>query len=130
MTAPPPPPPPNDANPVLAEALAQLEKFGYGDRTGDAARDWARLKSDFATPPPDLDRLSPPARAAAERYIAGKRRADALLGACEAAHAEMLAHGLDRRRTESYAQVRDAYEDSVEAFAAAGAEVARCLSAG
>lgn len=129
MTAP-PPPPPNDANPVLAAALAQLEKFGYGDQANDTARDWARLKSDFASPPPDLDRLSPEARAAAERYIAGKRRADALLAACEAAHAEILAHGLDRQRTESYARVRDAYEDSVEAFAAAAAEVARFLGAG
>ena len=122
-------PPPNDANPTLAEALAHLERFSTGDQASDAARDWARLKSDFATPPPDLDRLSPAARAAAERYVAHKRRADALLGICERAHAEMLAHGLDRQRTESYALTRDAYEDSVEAFAAAGAAVARCLGA-
>ena len=122
------------ANPVLERALAYLGRYGYRggaprpvevDR--DPAADWARLKSDFDAPVPAFDALADKARDAAERYLALKHDADALLAACEAAHREILDDGIAVERTERYAVVRDAYEDKIEDFGAARAALAATL---
>ena len=122
------------ANPVLERALAHLGRYGYrGGTTGpveierDAAADWARLTSDFDALVPEFGALADTSRDAAERYLALRHDADALLAACEAAHREILDDGIAVERTERYAAVRDAYEDKVEEFGAARGTLAAAL---
>jgi hypothetical protein len=122
--------PPSEANPTLARTLARLERYGYRATIADDAETWRKLRGDFEhAAEQELAALPPATKAAAEHYLACKRKSDRLLTACETAHAEILERGLDRERSEAYAIVRDAYEDSVEAFGTAGAEVARSLKA-
>lgn len=122
--------PPSDANPTLAQALTRLERYGYRTAVADDAESWRILRGDFNNAA-DLELAALPAetQAAVTHYLACKRESDRLLAACEAAHAEILKSGLDQERSEAYAVVRDAYDDSVEDFGTAGAEVARCLRA-
>ncbi len=122
--------PPSDANPTLANALARLERYGFRAPEIDAAEAWRKLRDDFDTAKGvEFAALPSEAQAAVEHYLACKHESDRLLAACEAAHTDILECGLDRQRSEAYAVLRDAYEDSVEDFGAAGVEVARSLKA-
>jgi hypothetical protein len=122
--------PPSDSNPTLARALTRLERYGYGAAVADDAETWRSLRGDFDNAAAlELAALPDETQATITHYLACKRESDRLLAACEAAHAEILQDGLNRARSEAYAVVRDAYDDSVEDFGTAGAEVARCLRA-
>lgn len=103
----------------------QLARFGYtADHDAqDAApcdAEWAILKGDFLTLKrsrvPDLGDLPDPARRQAEAYVAHRRQLDRLMEACDAVHLAIRDRGADADLVEHYAEVRDAYEDAVEAF--------------
>ncbi|MDP6951589.1 MAG: hypothetical protein QGF53_02410 [Alphaproteobacteria bacterium] len=120
--------PPSDANPTLARALARLERYGYRNAVTDDVAAWRALRGDFdGADTLELFDLPSAAKGAVTHYLACKRNSDRLLATCEAAHAGILKDGLDRARSEAYAVVRDAYEDSVEDFGAAGAAVSASL---
>ena len=124
------------SNPVLEKSLDRLSRYGHRRNPTEApetpATEWARLKSDFTEPGgamvPNFDDLPADAQAAARHYLDLKREADQLLSACEAAHGDILRHGLDVARVDDYAVVRDAYEDKVEEFGAARLVVSEALA--
>ncbi len=134
---------PAPANPVLDRGLQALARFGYGtgriaavpaaasESAAHWSAQWADLAGDFAgvEAVPAYARLSPDQAAAARRYMTLRIEADALLDRCRAAHGEILAAGITTDRIESYAIVRDAYEDKVEAFGAARDALAALLTA-
>ena len=113
-----------------------LARFGYryagaGDWFEDWSEMWDLLRGDFATDArPDVPAyadLSESQRAAAEDYMARRLTADRRLVACEKAHREMLAEGINNDLVELYSAVREAYEESVEAFGDARERLAALL---
>lgn len=95
---------------------------------------WAKLKGDFATGAtgvvPDYDVLTDGQQDAARAYMELRLQADRRLMACEKAHKEILAEGIDVELVELYTAAREAYEDTVIAFGEARERLAQLLSDG
>ena len=121
-------------NRLFADGRAVLARFGY--RHLDALPDeagfdwvglWDQLRGDFATHEhpivPPLDALSGETADAARAYMRCGLDADLKLDRCEALHARLFGEGIATGLVEEYAHARDAYEDAVEAFGAAGARL-------
>lgn len=124
-------------NRLFADGRSILARFGYRHVENGAERDdwtamWDLLRPDFATAEqPDIatyDVLSEEAQSLARAYMRVRLEADRNLEACERLHVQLYADGIDKARVEDYAVVRDAYEDSVEAFGAAREKLAPHLS--
>ena len=124
-------------NRLFADGRSILARFGYRHVENGAERDdwtamWDLLRPDFATADqPDIatyDVLSEEAQSLARTYMRVRLEADRNLEACERLHVQLYADGIDKDRVEDYAVVRDAYEDSVEAFGAARERLAPHLS--
>ncbi|HYH21054.1 MAG TPA: hypothetical protein VD995_20805 [Azospirillum sp.] len=126
-------------NRLFPDGRAVLARFGYrpldrlpADDEVDWAALWEQLRGDFATHAnpvvPSYDRLHGPAAAAARDYMRQGLAADVGLDRCEALHVSLFADGIATDRVEAYAQARDAYEDSVEAFGAARTRLAGLLA--
>ncbi|PWC45897.1 hypothetical protein [Azospirillum sp. TSO22-1] len=125
-------------NRLLIDGRAVLARYGYRhmEAMPDAgAVDWAalwdQLRGDFATHDhptvPLLGALSGEAAAAARAYMVCGLDADLKLDRCEALHVRLFGEGIATDLVENYAVARDAYEDAVEAFGAAGARLTRLL---
>ena len=124
-------------NRLFADGRSILARFGYRHVENGAERDdwtamWDLLRPDFATADqPDIATygvLSEEAQSLARTYMRVRLEADRNLEACERLHVQLYADGIDKDRVEDYAVVRDAYEDSVEAFGAARERLAPHLS--
>ncbi len=124
-------------NRLFADGRSILARFGYRHVANGAERDdwaamWDLLRPDFATAErPDIatyDVLSEEAQSLARAYMRVRLEADRNLEACERLHVQLYADGIDKDVVEDYAVVRDAYEDSVEAFGAAREKLAPHLS--
>ena len=124
-------------NRLFADGRSILARFGYRHVENGAERDdwaamWDLLRPDFATAErPDIatyDVLSEEAQSLARAYMRVRLEADRNLEACERLHVQLYADGIDKDRVEDYAVVRDAYEDSVEAFGDAREKLAPHLS--
>lgn len=125
-------------NRLLRDGRAVLARYGYrhleampdGD-TFEWAALWDQLRGDFATHEhpavPALGALSGAAADAARAYMACGLDADRKLDRCEELHARLFREGIATGLVEDYAAARDAYEDAVEAFGAAGARLTRLL---
>ncbi|HEY0833718.1 MAG TPA: hypothetical protein VGE72_07390 [Azospirillum sp.] len=128
-------------NRLFPDSRAVLARFGYRhlDRLpADDAVDWAGLwedlRGDFATHAHPrvlaFGQLEGAALDAARDYIRRGLAADLALDRCEALHVSLYADGISTGRVEAYAEARDAYEDSVEAFGAARTRLAGLLTSG
>ena len=124
-------------NRLFADGRSILARFGYRHDENGAERDdwtamWDLLRPDFATADQlDIaayDALSEEAQSLARAYMRIRLEADRNLEACERLHVQLYADGIDKDRVEDYAVVRDAYEDSVEAFGDAREQLAPHLS--
>lgn len=124
-------------NRLFADGRSILARFGYRHLENGADRDdwaamWDLLRPDFATvEQPKIsayDALSEEAQSLARAYMRIRLEADRNLEACERLHVQLYADGIDKDRVEDYAVVRDAYEDSVEAFGDAREKLAPHLS--
>lgn len=92
---------------------------------------WDELRGDFTTAAcpavPAFAELSAPAREVARVYIRHRLLCDVALTRCEELHRDLFARGIGTDAVEAYAVARDAFEDSVEAFGAAGRRLAALL---
>lgn len=125
-------------NRLLSDGRAVLARYGYrrleampDDGAVDWAALWDQMRGDFATHDhPALlpfDALSGDAAVAAHAYMVCALDADLRLDRCEALHLRLFGEGIATGLVEDYALARDAYEEAVEAFGAAGARLARLL---
>jgi len=123
-------------DPLVEGARSVLRQYGYrhlaaGEARDDWAEMWRLLKGDFTTlshpDVPDFDALPEPAREAAQEYMRRRLIADHLLDQCQAAHARVHGGGIETANVEAYAEAREAYEHSVEAFGAAREAAAEAL---
>jgi hypothetical protein len=125
-------------NRLLRDGRAVLARYGYRHLEAmpdagsfDWAALWDQLRGDFATQHhpvvPPLDALSGEAAEAARAYMVCGLDADLKLDRCEALHVRLFGEGIATGLVEEYAAARDAYEDAVEAFGAAGARLSRLL---
>lgn len=112
-------------NRLFSGGRSVLARYGYRPvAPGEAREDWAEmwdlLRGDFAAGAvPAYDALEPSTQAAAREYMARRLIADRNLEACERWHVRLFGEGVRTDAVERYADARDAYEHSVEAFGAA-----------
>jgi hypothetical protein len=113
---------------LVEGARSVLRKYGYrhledGQTRSDWPEMWELLKGDFVAAPgtgiPAYAALSAELQEAARTYMERRLIADHLLDKCREAHAALYREGIDPVRVEAYADAREAYEQSVEAFGAA-----------
>jgi hypothetical protein len=115
-------------NTLFSSGRSVLAKFGYRHlEDGEVREDWAAmwdlLRGDFTGaaggPVPAFSDLEAGTQAAAREYMARRLIADRNLERCERLHVAIYTGGVRTDAVERYADARDAYEHSVEAFGAA-----------
>lgn len=116
-------------NTLFSSGRSVLAKFGYrhlddGEVREDWPEMWDLLRGDFAGAAggravPAFSDLSAGTQAAAREYMARRLIADRNLERCERLHVAIFTGGVQTDAVERYADARDAYEHSVEAFGAA-----------
>ncbi len=119
-------------NDLFERGREVLGRYGYRPRAGelDFAGVWSTLAGDFPMAVPEWARLTPLQRRAAEEYLQIRVDADRRLEVCETMHAKLLQAGIDDGLVEAYAQAREAYEDTVEAFGRARGRLEQALRTG
>lgn len=102
-----------------------LRRFGYedvpaGDASGEFEREWMLLAPGIAPwlASVPFTELTPLQRSLAIERVRERRELDELMRACDRAHARIAACGARPDLVESYASVRDRFEEAVEAFTA------------
>lgn len=123
---------------VFDEAKSVLSRFGYRTLAAEEVRDdwpamWELLKCDFQTRVrpfvADFARLREAEREAAIRYMAARLEADRLLDRCQKAHERLTLRGIDPASVEAFANARESYENMVQRFGEARAELDEILPA-
>lgn len=107
-------------NRLFSQGRSVLAKFGYrhleaGESRDDWAKMWAHLVGDFPTGR-SYDEMTADQQALAQDYMRCRLIADHNLETCENLHVDLFSRGIGTELVERYAQARDTYEDSVEAF--------------
>ena len=114
-------------NRLFSGGRSVLSRYGYRPvAPGEVREDWAEMWGPAArrlsgrrTAVPAYADLTADARAAAREYMARRLIADRNLEVCERWHVRLFSEGVRTDAVERYADARDAYEHSVEAFGAA-----------
>lgn len=102
-----------------------LRRFGYaempaGDAAGEFEREWMLLAPGIAPwlASVPFTELTASQRGLAIERVRKRRELDELMRACDVAHAQIAACGARPDLVETYASVRDRFEEAVEAFTA------------
>ena len=100
-----------------------LRRFGYAevpadDAAGEFEREWVLLAPGVAPwlASVPFTELTPSQRDLAIERVRKRRELDELMRACDVAHAQIAACGARPDLVETYASVRDRFEEAVEAF--------------
>lgn len=123
-------------NHLFRDGRSVLSRFGYrhledGEVREDWAEMWEHLRGDFmdehrAVVMP-YDDLTSEQRVLARSYMSIRLLADRNLEICESLHVRLFSGGINTDDVERYAEARDAYEETVDAFGAAREHLDRAL---
>lgn len=115
-------------NRLFRDGRSVLARFGYrhledGEIREDWAEMWEHLRGDFLSAGrkqvTTYDDLTSDCQGLARAYMSVRLLADRNLEICEGLHVRLFSGGINTDDVERYAEARDAYEDTVEAFGAA-----------